>query len=263
MILGTHRQECGESKKAGIHVRSMEVAILTVGDELLSGDTVNTNATWLCARLYERGVEVTRVTVVPDDIEEIASVIQTRLPEVDAMIVTGGLGPTHDDMTLDGIARAIDRPLVENAEAKQWLSEEGGYSVDSLIDGTLELPRGAKPIHNEVGVAPGAVVDGIYVLPGVPAEMQSMFDRVADDFSGAKRYRRELTIDEPESSLLDRFEAVQERFEVSVGSYPGEVVTVKITSRDDEAVQQAADWLTERATTVSPEERTDPDQGDE
>lgn len=241
----------------------MDVGIVTVGDELLSGDTLNTNATWLCAQLYERGVTVPRVTVVPDDVEEITNVLRDRRPHVDAIIVTGGLGPTHDDKTLDGIARALERPLIENEEAKRWLRDEGGYTVDKLTDGTVDLPEGARPIHNEVGVAPGAVVDGVYVLPGVPAEMQAMFERVADDFSGATRHREEIVVDEPESALLDRFEILQARYDVSVGSYPGEVVTVVISGTDQAVVEAAATWLATNAETVSSEEGTHPRQGDE
>lgn len=241
----------------------MEVGIVTVGDELLAGDTVNTNATWLCTQLHERGVRVRRVTVVPDDIDEIATVVRRERARSDAVIVTGGVGPTHDDVTLDAIAQALDRPLVEHAEAKRWLTEEGGYSAEKLVDGTVDLPEGARAIHNEVGVAPGAAVEGIYVLPGVPAEMQGMFETVAEDFVGEERVRRSVAVDEPESHLLDRFAGLQERFDVSIGSYPGESVDVMITGTDEGEVDEAAAWLIERAETLSPKEDPEPDERDE
>lgn len=241
----------------------MEVGIVTVGDELLAGDTVNTNATWLCTRLHERGVQVRRVTVVPDDIDEIATVVREERERSDAIIVTGGVGPTHDDVTLDAIAQALDRPLVEHGEAKRWLTEEGGYAAENLVPGTVDLPEGAQAIHNEVGVAPGAKIEGIYVFPGVPAEMQGMFATVAEDFIGEARVRRSVTIDEPESHLLDRFAALQERFDVSVGSYPGESVEVRITGTDEQEVNNAAAWLTERAQTLSPEEPAEPGDSDD
>lgn len=236
----------------------MDVGIVTVGDELLAGDTVNTNATWLCARLYERGVMVTRVTVVPDDVEEIVSVVRHEHERSDAVIVTGGLGPTHDDITLDAIATALDRPLETNEEAMQWLTREEGYAADDLVAGTVDIPVGARPLHNEVGVAPGAKVDGVYVFPGVPTEMQAMFRSVEEDFTGQPTVRRTVTVDEPESQLLDRFAALQEQFEVSVGSYPGDVVDVTISGSDVETVETAAAWLAERSSTVSPEDEPGP-----
>ncbi len=81
----------------------MNVAVVTVGDELLAGRTTNTNATWLCERLVERGVSVERVTTVPDRIGDIARVVNEYRAEYDAVIVTGGLGPTHDDVTMEGV----------------------------------------------------------------------------------------------------------------------------------------------------------------
>ena len=84
----------------------MRVAIVTVGDELLVGDTVNTNAAWLGERLHERGVEVGRVAVLPDRVADIARVVNEFRAEFDAVIVTGGLGPTHDDLTMEGVAAA-------------------------------------------------------------------------------------------------------------------------------------------------------------
>lgn len=241
----------------------MEVGIVTVGDELLSGDTVNANATWLCKQLHERGVGVRRVVVVPDEIEEIAAVIARERSQSGAIIVTGGVGPTHDDVTLDAIAQAVERPLVEHQEAKRWLTEEGGYSAASLVEGTVDLPAGATAIHNEVGVAPGAIVDGIYVFPGVPAEMQTMFESVADDFAGTPRIRRTVTIDEPESHLIDRFATMQEAFNVAIGSYPGEQVSVRISGTEREEVDAAAQWLSDRAETVSTEEGAKPHGRDE
>ena len=89
----------------------MNAAVVTVGDELLVGDTENTNATWLCDRLDARGVAVRRVTVVPDEVSEIARVVNEYYAEYDAVIVTGGLGPTHDDVTMEAVAAAFGRDL--------------------------------------------------------------------------------------------------------------------------------------------------------
>ena len=226
----------------------MNVALVSVGDELLSGDTVNTNAAWLGERLDERGVDVERVTVVPDRVADIARVVNEYAAEYGAVIVTGGVGPTHDDKTLEGVAAAVGRSLETNETALEWLAEEGGYSRDDLTDGTADLPADAEPLHNTVGVAPGCVVENVYVFPGVPKEMRAMFESVESSFSGEKRYTDFIIVDEPESALIDRFQELQARFDVKVGSYPGENVRVKVESTDESEVDAALSWLREHST---------------
>lgn len=223
----------------------MNAAIVTVGDELLVGDTVNTNATWLCEQLTARGVSVRRVTVVPDEVAVIARVVNEYHAAHDAVIVTGGLGPTHDDVTMDAIAAAFGREVVRNEQAEAWLTARG-YSADDLVAETTHLPADCRPLANEAGVAPGAVVESAYVLPGVPAEMQAMFETVADEFTGTPQHTVVVDVAEPESTLIDRFEALREQFSVQVGSYPGESVSVKLTAEDETEVKRAAEWLRER-----------------
>ncbi|MFB6117568.1 competence/damage-inducible protein A [Halosegnis sp.] len=230
----------------------MRVAILTVGDELLVGDTVNTNAAWLGERLTARGADVERATTVPDRVDDIAEVVDAYADRYDALVVTGGLGPTHDDVTMAGVAAAFDRELRTDEQALAWLTDEGDYSRDDLVTGTADLPAGSEPLHNEVGVAPGCVLGNVYVLPGVPAEMKAMFESVAARFTGTVRHVERVAVDEPESALIERFDELRERFGVKVGSYPGEVVSVKLESEDPDAVAAAASWLREHAeTTVS------------
>ena len=227
----------------------MDVAIVTVGDELLAGRTTNTNATWLCERLDERGVRVERVTTLPDRVADIARVVNEYRAEYDAVIVTGGVGPTHDDVTMDGVAAALGRPLEEHPEALQWLDEQRGYAREDLTEGTADLPKGARALHNEVGVAPGAALESVYVLPGVPAEMRGMFETVAEEFVGEPIYREVVVTDEPESALLERLETLREQFDVTVGSYPGESVRISVSSTDEATTAAAAAWLSERVET--------------
>ncbi|KDS91635.1 damage-inducible protein CinA [Halorubrum saccharovorum] len=230
----------------------MNAAIVTVGDELLVGDTQNTNATWLCGRLADRGVTVRRVTVVPDEVAEIARVVNKYHAEYDAVIVTGGLGPTHDDVTMEAVAAAFGRDLVANDRAADWLAERG-YSADDLVAETTHLPTGCRPLANEEGVAPGAVVESVYVLPGVPAEMEAMFESVVEEFEGTPTHTVVVDVDEPESELLDRFTDLQEAFDVSVGSYPGESVRVKITAATADEAERAAEWVRERSVLIDSE----------
>lgn len=223
----------------------MRVAVVTVGDELLAGDIENTNATWLCRELTDRGVDVRRVVVLPDDVDEIARVVEQYHANYDAVVVTGGLGPTHDDKTMAAIAAAFDRDLERHPGAIAWLTEEGGYSADDLVDGTTYLPAESRFLPNHPGVAPGAVVENTYIFPGVPEEMKAMFDYVADEFAGEKRHTRTVHASEPESELVGRLTRVLEEFDVTVGSYPGDGVDIKITALDEAEAEAAAAWLRE------------------
>jgi len=235
----------------------MRVGLVSVGDELLAGDTVNTNAAWLGGRLTERGASVERCVVIPDRIETIAETVVDLHDRYDAVLVTGGLGPTHDDLTMDAVARAFDRDLEANDEAIAWLAENGGYKRSYLAAGTADLPAGARVLHNEAGVAPGCVIESVYVFPGVPEEMHAMFGSVAGEFSGTITHVERVRTAEPESALLDRITAVRERFDITLGSYPGEHVRLKIQSDDAEQATAAAAWLTERVDVAEPTDEAD------
>lgn len=221
----------------------MRVALVTVGDEILSGDTVNTNAAWLGERLTASGADVERLTVIPDRVADIARVVNEYRAEYDAVIVTGGLGPTHDDVTMEGIAAAFGTEVAPDQEAERWLAEEAGYSGDDLAPETTAIPEEATFLRNPEGVAPGCTIGNVYVLPGLPAEMKAMFELIADEFGGDVRHVTTVETPEPESELLDRIEELRERFGVIVGSYPGEHVRLKIEGYDEDTVTEAAAWL--------------------
>ncbi|WP_232701508.1 competence/damage-inducible protein A [Halobacterium wangiae] len=224
----------------------MQVALITVGDELLAGDTENTNATWLATRLTERGASVERVVVVPDDVDAISTEVSRLAATYDAVLVTGGVGPTHDDVTMDAVAAAFDRELAEHPDAIAYFEDHGSYEYADLTEGTTHLPAGARLLENSVGVAPGAVVENVYVLPGVPVEMQAMFDAVAEEFSGPGTHVEFVTVDAPESSLLSAVQDLRDRYDVTVGSYPGDEVRVKIQHEDPDIAHEAATWFEDR-----------------
>lgn len=230
----------------------MRVGLITVGDELLAGDTVNTNAAWLARELDQRGVDVERIVVVPDREQDIAQAVNIARAEFDAVLVTGGLGPTHDDVTMEGVAAAVGRDVVDHPDAIDWFTDHAEYQHADLVDGTTELPAESRMLPNTEGVAPGAVVEAddgipIYVLPGVPEEMKAMFSLIADELSGPQRTREFIDTSEPESGLIDRLDQVREKFDVSIGSYPGaDGVTIKVESKDAAAVKAASEWLREQ-----------------
>lgn len=177
---------CGEQNM------TTKVEILSVGNELLIGKTVNTNATWLAKRITSLGLSVNRTTVVGDVVEEIAEALQEAIRrKPDFVIVTGGLGPTFDDKTLEGICRALDSPLRISDEALRMVKEKYVEYAEQMGREKLELtpprikmatiPEDAEPLRNPVGTAPGIAVRHneaiVFALPGVPSEMKAIFEQ--------------------------------------------------------------------------------------
>ena len=231
----------------------MEVALLTVGDELLAGDTENTNATWLATQLSERGVEVRRVLVLPDVRTLIADHVREYSDLFDAVIVTGGIGGTPDDVTMEAVGDAFDREMVvddralEDIEKKlEWFENEGpDLDIDLNVEAEASIPDGARPLLNSQGLAPGAVLNNVYVMPGIPDELKAMFDDVAERFDGDS-LSRFLYSTEPEANLIGALEDVQAEFDVTAGCYPDREAghnRLKLTATDDEVLAAAADWL--------------------
>ncbi|MFB6138718.1 MAG: competence/damage-inducible protein A [Halobacteriaceae archaeon] len=223
----------------------MQASIITVGDELLAGDVTDTNASWLAARLDDRGVTVGEMLTVPDDVDAVADAVRDHRERFDATVVTGGVGGTPDDVTMDGVARAFGVDLaVDPAERERIAAAYGDRDgLDLDVDAWARTPVGARALSNPEGLSPGCVLDGVYVLPGVPAEMRAMFETVAAEFAGEVR-SRSLYVTGPESSLVETLNAARERFDVAVGCYPaGEVKRVKLRGESEAALDDAADWL--------------------
>ncbi|HKZ93076.1 MAG TPA: molybdopterin-binding protein [Candidatus Bathyarchaeia archaeon] len=168
------------------------IEIIGVGNELLIGKIANTNAQWLAKRITTTGLAVSRMAVIGDEIAEISKEILEALKRKPQMIITtGGLGPTFDDKTLEGIGKALKRPLKVNPEAMKMIEAKyHQYLQEGRIEEKVELtpprvkmatlPESGKPLHNPLGTAPGVLIKvddtSIIALPGVPPEMEAIFD---------------------------------------------------------------------------------------
>lgn len=165
--------------------------IICVGNELLIGKTLNTNAHWLAKRITSLGLSVKRITVAGDEVNEIAKAVREALQRKPRFIITvGGLGPTFDDKTLEGVAEALKRELEVDEKALEMVKEkyetyfkEGRMERVELTPPRVKmarLPKGAKPLPNPVGTAPGVILDVedtlLIALPGVPSEMKAIFE---------------------------------------------------------------------------------------
>jgi molybdenum cofactor synthesis domain-containing protein len=224
-------------------------AVLTIGNELVSGDVPNTNGAWIAKRLAPLGVETRLIAAVPDEIETIAEFVRREAPLVDLLVVTGGLGGTPDDLTREAIAHAFHVPQVELPELADELRARFTHDPE-YVARWAQLPRGSRPIANPLGGAPGFAIENVYVLPGLPSEMEAMFDAVAEEFrrgSPIGVWRR--TYRTRESTIAPALVEAGERWpEVLVGSYPAfgpeePTVEVVLKSSDPDLLAAASAWL--------------------
>ncbi|MBV0925714.1 competence/damage-inducible protein A [Halomicroarcula limicola] len=242
----------------------MDVALLTVGDELLSGDTENTNATWLARELSDAGARVTRILTIPDEESVIADAVSRYHDAFDAVVVTGGIGGTPDDVTKAGVAEAFGRELVVPKDVRAHLEAKADrfaeenpemvdrYDMDLDLDAWAAIPEGAEPLLTDESFAAGCVLDGVYVMPGIPDELKAMYATVAADFGG-DRTTETLQTPAPEGAVVGVVAEAGERFGVAVGSYPRSDDApgrIKVTGEDSETVEEAIAWLRERVETV-------------
>jgi molybdenum cofactor synthesis domain-containing protein len=227
-------------------------SILTIGNELVSGDVPNTNASWLARRLEGLGVSVRIAASVPDEIDVIAELVRTRAPEVDFVVVTGGLGGTPDDLTREAIAAAFSVPQEEFPDVAERLRARFRRNPDYAVR-WAQLPAGSRPLENPLGGAPGFVIENVYVLPGLPAEMEAMFETITEDLRGSApiaSWRRIYRT--RESELVGTLVEAGERYpQVLVGSYPrfgaqGPEVEIVVKSSDPDALASASAWIESR-----------------
>lgn len=207
----------------------MKAEIITIGDEILYGELVDTNSTFIAEKLTNEGIEVIFATSVGDDIAKIAEAFDTAESRADVIVVTGGLGPTSDDLTKKAIVKAFKRNLVFHEEILKEIEksfEKRGKSMPKINQNQALIPQGAKPLANLWGVAPGIFIEAgapsgegstlFFVLPGVPLEMKWMLENEVLPILRSKKsdgsiLRKTLkTTGISESALYERIEGVLE-----------------------------------------------------
>lgn len=204
--------------------RNLTASVLIIGNEILSGRTQDSNAMWIATKLAEHGIQLTEIRVVPDIEETIVEVVNEMRHKVDYLFTTGGIGPTHDDITSESMAKAFGVAYELNAEARAILLSYY-KSEEELTPARLSMahiPRGARLIENPVSGAPGFQIDNVYVMAGVPRIMQAMLDGVLPSMqSGIPILSNTVTCDLPESKIAETLGNIQKQYEmVDIGSYP-------------------------------------------
>lgn len=217
----------------------MEFIIISVGNEILSGDITNSNAAYMAKKLTKAGHKVKKIVTIPDDVDVIAEEVRKASEEADFVLVTGGLGATHDDVTAEGIARAFNRKLVINKEVYEWLSKLSGN--EEAVRKISSVPEGSEIVWNDVGAAPAFIVENVAVMPGVPAEMENTFEKILERFEKGDYFEEIVKVDGFEVKIVDKLnKVVKDNPDVEIGSYPKPgYVMVKFSGKDKEKVKKA------------------------
>ena len=203
--------------------KPVTACLLIIGNEILSGRTQDKNLAFIGRELNELGIRLMEVRVVPDVEAVIVDSLNAVRRSFDYVFTTGGIGPTHDDITADCIAKAFGLPLIVNPEARAIL--EAHYEPGQLTDARLRMartPEGAALIENPVSKAPGFRVENVFVMAGIPTIMQAMFDSLKHCLVGGDPLRsRTVVVEMGESLVADGLAEIQARFpDVEIGSYP-------------------------------------------
>ena len=197
------------------------IAVLIVGDEILRGEIDDENAPYLLRELREAGVPVERIVTVPDRTELIVEELRRLRGLADAVVVSGGLGPTHDDVTRRAVAEALGTDLVVHPEAEARVR---GFYAERVTDAELEMacmPRGARLVDGLRTKTFGFEVQRVYALPGVPFLFRDIVDGLKERFAEAPLHRRFVETLRREGQIAPCLAAVQERSpDVAIGSYP-------------------------------------------
>ncbi|MSO54545.1 MAG: competence/damage-inducible protein A [Rhodospirillales bacterium] len=225
--------------------------VLLIGNELLSGRTQDINLAFLAKRLNAQGIQVKEVRIIADEEAAIVAAVNECRATYDYVFTTGGIGPTHDDITSPSVAKAFGVELIRHPEALRLIT--GYYKPGDLNDARLrmtEVPKGATLISNPVSLAPGFQMDNVFVMAGVPRIMHAMFDGIKDRLAGGRPVvSRAIAAFLPEGLIAKGLGDLQARFDdVEIGSYPfarhGRFgATLVLRSPDAARVDQAADAL--------------------
>jgi molybdenum cofactor synthesis domain-containing protein len=228
-------------------------AVLVIGDEILSGRTPDRNVNYIAAHCTRVGIRLQEVRVVGDEETAIVDAVNALRARYTYLFTTGGIGPTHDDITADAIAKALDVPIDHDPRAVELLAAffaRRGIEATSARMRMARIPRGAELITNSISVAPGFMIGNVIVLAGVPDIMQVMLDDVTARLrTGAKMLTATIQIFRPEGDVADLFAAHQQKFpDVAMGSYPtfaqGRISTqLVLRSTDSELLARAKDQL--------------------
>ncbi|MBM3486116.1 MAG: competence/damage-inducible protein A [Alphaproteobacteria bacterium] len=197
--------------------------VLVIGNEILSGRTQDKNLQFLALNLNEIGIRVTEARVIPDVRETIVATVDWARRHFDYVFTTGGIGPTHDDITSECVGEAFGRPMRRFPEAVAAL--EARLKPGELNEARLRMatfPDGAELVKNRISAAPGFRMENVYVLAGIPSIMQAMFEELKSGLRGGRPVQsRTVVVALGEGAIAAGLGALQESYaDIDIGSYP-------------------------------------------
>lgn len=202
---------------------SPQAGVILIGNELLSGQTQDLNLSYIAKKLRAIGICIKECIIIPDEEQCIIDTVLDYSKRFQYVFTTGGIGPTHDDITAASIAKAFGRTYEVNQEASQLLHDR--YGPDDFTDSRMRMaymPSGVRIIHNQASAAPGFQIENVFVMAGIPAIMQSMLENVLTTLEhGTPLYHQEIFCDIPEGLMAEDLRAIQHSYpQIEIGSYP-------------------------------------------
>jgi molybdenum cofactor synthesis domain-containing protein len=242
--------------------RTVTACLVIIGNEILSGRTRDANLPFLSTELNKLGVRMMECRVIPDIEDVIVETINAVRPRFDYVFTTGGIGPTHDDITADAIAKAFGVGISEHPEAVDRLTRY--YADPALFTAPrrrmARIPHGATLVDNPVSVAPGFRMENVFTFAGVPMIVEGMFHAMKHVLVGGRpMISRTIRCSQPEGFIAEKLGAVQQRHpDTEIGSYPAfrqgkPSVSLIVRGTDAQAVQAAVDDLFAALTELNAE----------
>lgn len=223
--------------------------IIVIGNEILSGKVIDTNSPYLCQELRSLGVDVQRIVVIPDDIPVIASETAAFSDMFDYVFTTGGVGPTHDDVTIEAIARGLQRDVVIHPKLDALLQQHWADRPSAARNKMASVPQGAQLLMEPSLPVPVLLVENVYIFPGIPQLLRRKFDSIKDRFRDTPYHVRQIYVTAAESTFSHLLETLMDEFpDLMLGSYPvvkNPDYRVKLTleSKDRDYLTQAYERL--------------------
>jgi len=226
--------------------------IVLIGNEILSGKITDANASYLCKELRALGVEVRKISVIPDEVDLIAAEVREFSRAHDVVFTSGGVGPTHDDVTMEGVARALGTRVIRHPQLVSLLEGYFKGQKAQLNEARLrlaEVPEGAELVSDGAMMFPAVTVRNVYILPGVPEIFRQKFDMLRERFRESPFHLTSVFVSIGEGLLADHLNALVARHpELMLGSYPefsNPEYKVKVTleSKDRGLMERAVEEL--------------------
>ena len=231
-------------------------AAIIIGDEILSGKFDDENGPWLVRRCRSLGIDLKRICIISDEVDTIADEVRRASAAHDYVFTTGGIGPTHDDLTLEGVAQAFDVKLYEHPDLAAMIRSRMGDKTNHDALRMAMVPEGSELWRTAPHRFPVLVCRNVLIFPGVPKYLQAKFDDIADRLGGEPKIYRRLTTEQTEPEIAATLrEAAGLWSELSIGSYPRfettpHTVIVTVDGRSESALDACVTWLTERLKTI-------------